>query len=70
MEYNGREVVFKTLVGSHNYGLNRKGSDKDYKVYLAPTFDDLYEGNKFSHQTVSFAVDMDYHDIRKLPAYV
>lgn len=67
MLYQGRKIIFQSLVGSHNYNLNREGSDKDYKVYLAPTFNDLYHGVKFAEQTVGSEFDMDYHDIRQLP---
>lgn len=60
-----RKFVFKALVGSHNYNLNvdeikniNTGdrfitSDRDYKVFVLPTFEDLYKG--------------DMYDIRKLP---
>lgn len=60
-----RKFVFKALVGSHNYNLNvdeientKTGerfptSDRDYKVFVLPTFEDLYKGNMY--------------DIRKLP---
>jgi uncharacterized protein len=78
MKLFDREVVLKALVGSHNYGLAEeedvvledgfviKASDKDYKAFVIPTFDDLYHGKKFSKQTVSDSVDVDVHDIRKL----
>ena len=36
------------LVGSYNYNLNDKNSDKDYKVFVSPTFDDLYSGNQYT----------------------
>ena len=47
-----RETVFKALVGSHNYNLADKNSDKDYKVFVLPTFEDLYNGVQYSKQTV------------------
>ena len=60
-------LVFYSLVGSHNYNLNTKNSDKDYKYFVMPTFDDLYY-NKYIHKEfVSKDIDYTVHDIRKLP---
>ena len=61
-----RETVFKALVGSHNYNLADKNSDKDYKVFVLPTFEDLYNGVQYSKQTVGVEEDLDIHDIRKI----
>ena len=61
-----RKELFRALVGSWNYGLNVNGSDKDYKVFLLPTFKDLYKGDVFSHDTISEVEDLSYQDIRKL----
>lgn len=60
-------VAFKALVGSHNYNLNNENSDKDYKVFYYPTFDDMYNGDKTSKHKTSTDMDIEYHDIRKLP---
>lgn len=62
-----REVILKALVGSHNYNLNGFDSDKDYKVFVLPLFDDLYDGKMYSKQTIGENEDLDFHDIRKLP---
>ncbi|MFQ3543454.1 nucleotidyltransferase domain-containing protein [Halobacillus rhizosphaerae] len=62
-----RIVLFRALVGSHNYNLNDETSDRDYKVFIAPTFDDLYNKEVFSKQTIGTTEDIDVHDIRKLP---
>lgn len=62
-----RKVVFKALFGSHNYNLNSEYSDKDYKFFVMPTFDDVYFGKYFSTSFVSESMDYDVHDIRKLP---
>lgn len=70
----GRKELFRALVGSWNYNLNIeadpilgiKESDRDYKVFLLPTFDDLYKGNMYSHDTISDVADYSYQDIRKL----
>lgn len=62
-----RKISFKALYGSHNYGLNRPDSDKDYKAFYFPDFDDLYEGKILSKQEVGEQRDVEYHDVRKLP---
>jgi predicted nucleotidyltransferase len=64
---NMRNDSFKALVGSHNYNLNTPESDKDYKVFFYPSFDDLYAGEKYSKAKTSETEDIEYHDIRKLP---
>lgn len=61
-----RTPIFAALVGSHNYNLNDANSDRDYKVFVLPTFDDLYTGNQFSSAKVGEEYDYDVHDIRKL----
>lgn len=66
MNFNGRVELFRGIVGSHNYNLNTETSDKDYKIFLLPTFDDLYLGKQFSKSYVSETEDFDCHDIRKL----
>lgn len=62
-----RRVLFQALVGSHNYNLNDETSDKDYKAFVIPTFDDLYAGEMFSKSSVGVDQDITVHDIRKLP---
>lgn len=47
MKLDHRIVVLKALVGSHNYNLNTESSDKDYKYFVLPTLDDLYNGTIF-----------------------
>lgn len=61
-----RKELFRTLVGSHNYNLNTRESDKDYKVFVAPTFDDLYFNNQYSKSIIGVDQDLDIHDIRKV----
>ncbi|GAB6253631.1 hypothetical protein BCSAG_49490 [Bacillus cereus] len=63
----GRKIVLKALTGSHNYKLATPESDEDYKVFVLPTFEDLYKGNMYANSTVTETVDHDTHDIRKLP---
>jgi uncharacterized protein len=61
-----RKTAIKALVGSHNYNLATPESDKDYKVFVLPTFEDLYKGNMYSNQSIGEKEDLDVHDIRKL----
>ncbi len=65
MDFGGRNVVFKALVGSHNYNLNTSDSDKDYKLFVFPTLDDLYFNKSFNITKIGEDVDYDVHDIRK-----
>jgi len=66
--FEGRKTAFKALVGSHNYNLNDETSDKDYKYFVLPTFDDLYENKMYSLPSqVSAEMDFDVHDVRKIP---
>jgi predicted nucleotidyltransferase len=61
-----REQAVKALTGSHNYNLNTAGSDKDYKYFVFPTFNDLYAGKMFSNSVVSPELDATCHDVRQL----
>ena len=66
--FEGRKIAFKALVGSHNYNLNDETSDKDYKYFVLPTFDDLYENKMYSLPSqVTADMDFDVHDVRKIP---
>lgn len=62
----GRKTVFSSLIGSHNYNLATEESDKDYKLFVLPTLEDLYEGTMYSKSTVGAEADYEVHDIRKL----
>lgn len=66
MNLGGREIVFKSVVGSNNYNLADINSDTDYKLFTLPTFDDLYNKEEFSEDYISDEVDIDVHDVRKL----
>lgn len=66
MDFGGRKEIFRALVGSHNYNLNTPDSDRDYKVFITPIFDDLYMGNQFSKSYIGEVEDLDVHDIRKV----
>ena len=65
--FDGRKVAFKALFGSHNYNLQTQESDRDYKYFVIPTFEDLYKGKFFSTSHVGDGDDYDVHDIRQLP---
>ena len=60
--------VFRALVGSHHYNLNTESSDYDYKVFVTPCFDELYEGVKYIKPTLIDSFDVDVHDIRRVPS--
>lgn len=66
MIHQKNNIAFKVIVGSHNYHLQTKSSDEDYKVFYYPTFDDLYYGNKNSKSMMTKEQDIEFHDIRKL----
>ena len=55
---NNRVSVLKALVGSHNYNLNTPESDKDYKLFVLPTYDDLYERKDYSVSVESSKEDI------------
>lgn len=60
-----RKFAFSCLVGSHNYNLDTETSDKDYKVFVFPTFDDLYFKKMYSNSFIGETEDYDIHDIRQ-----
>ena len=64
--FGGRLPVLKALVGSHNYNLNTPESDKDYKLFVLPTFDDLYSQKDYASNITSDVEDVATYDIRKL----
>ena len=64
---DGHTICLKALVGSHNYNLNTSESDRDYKYFVWPTFNDLYDNKMYRKEVVTDAEDYTIHDIRKLP---
>ncbi len=66
-EVEGRPVVLEALSGSHNYNLNTPNSDRDYKVFVAPTFADLYRGDMIHKEWIGTEKDVLVHDVRKIP---
>lgn len=69
-----RKELFRALFGSDNYNLYTKAipelnipeSDKDYKVFVVPSFDDLYNKEEYSKDVITDTEDLIYADIRKL----
>ncbi|WP_096202569.1 DNA polymerase beta superfamily protein [Bacillus sp. FJAT-45350] len=61
-----RDVAFEVVVGSQNYNLQDEHSDKDYKRFLLPTFQDLYDQKYYKSSMTSSEMDIEIHDIRKL----
>lgn len=64
--FGGRQVAFRALVGSHAYNLNTPASDEDWKIFVVPTFEDLYNNEMFSTGKESDDFDFSAHDIRQL----
>jgi len=60
-----RQVVFGALTGSYNYNLNTEGSDKDYHMFVCPSYLDLYKGDRVSKQYIGEDLDLMVYDIRK-----
>lgn len=61
-----RTVLFEAVYGSHNYNLVTPESDKDYKVFVLPNFDDLYKNHAVSSSVVGKDKDVETKDIRLL----
>ncbi|MED3440257.1 nucleotidyltransferase domain-containing protein [Bacillus subtilis] len=62
-----RKVLFSANTGSWNYNLQDESSDKDYKEFVAPTFEDLYFNKMYLKSSTTDTEDRETHDIRKLP---
>lgn len=56
--------LFSSLVGSHNYNLNDENSDEDRKIFILPSFGDLYYNKTVSKSYNS--PDREVKDIRLL----
>jgi len=66
--FEGHTIVLRSLVGSHCANLNVANSDEDWKYFVTPTFEDLYNGTMYANASISETLDYDVHDIRKLGA--
>lgn len=62
----GRTVLFVAQTGSVNYNLETPDSDKDFQVFLLPTFDDLYERKLMASEYRSPELDVKFNDVRHL----
>ena len=69
-ENGNPKAVFSALVGSENYGLNDKTSDRDYKVFVLPTLEDIYLGEKCGTRFNEGKCDTDVYDIRNLESFI
>ena len=66
METTERKELFRVLTGSHNYNLNILNSDKDYKIFVCPTFNDLYFNKEYSKNIIGETEDHLFFTIKKL----
>ena len=65
--------VATVLYGSDNYGLNGPNSDKDYKVLLCPSFDEMYCSHKVDAGDLPKYYDKEHYspmDCRKFDSLV
>lgn len=65
-QVQGRQVMLVVETGSLNYNLQTKDSDRDFQVFVLPTFDDLYHQRMYASEFKSEAVDFKVHDVRYL----
>lgn len=62
-----KDYVFISLFGSHVYGLNDETSDMDWRAFVSPSFEELYNKEMYSKKVITEAYDLDVHDVRKIP---
>ena len=55
--------VGRALYGSQNYLLADKESDKDYKVFLCPSFEDLYRAHKADKNDLPKNLDSEHYSV-------
>ena len=70
VDLGGHDLAVMALVGSYNYNLDTADSDKDYKFFVFPTFEDLYYNRMYAHSQVGKDFDYTVHDIRKLSEFL
>jgi len=63
---NSHFIILKSLVGSKNYNTDIEDSDEDYKYFIMPTFDELYNNHMYKYSECG-GTDYVICDIRKLP---
>lgn len=64
---NNHDYIVMALVGSYNYNVNTSNSDKDYKIILMPTFQDLYYNKKMAGTANSITQDVSWNSLREFP---
>jgi predicted nucleotidyltransferase len=63
MVINGQDIIFKCLVGSHAYGTNVEGSDRDYKgIFIQSPEDVLINGYK---EQIEVNKDEVYYELKR-----
>lgn len=65
-----REIVLKALYGSQNYGCALPTSDRDYKIYVLPTPDDIMKTGFYVQEEKTKEGLNVYYDIRYLPSHL
>ena len=66
-DVTGRTVAVCSLAGSRNHCLNTEGSDYDYRAFVIPTMDDMYERKEYFKEIKGTGYEMSVHDLRRLP---
>ena len=62
-----KDISFVSLVGSHNYYLSDVNSDYDFKIFVYPTFDDMFYSTRKTGIDVKIkGNDLKTTDIRQL----
>lgn len=65
-KYEDREIVFAASYGSFNYGTNDETSDRDFKIFVMPTKEDLFDAKNYCDEAKIEGNDIEVHDVRKL----
>lgn len=63
-----RERLIYAVVGSQNYNLATESSDTDVKIFVMPTFEDLYNGTEYKdrYEDIETNTNGSIHCIRKI----
>ena len=62
-----KDISFVALVGSHNYCLSDENSDYDFKIFVYPTFEDMYYSTRKTGIDVKIkGNDLKTTDIRQM----
>ena len=66
-ERTGRSVAICSLTGSRNHGLQTADSDYDFKAFVVPSLDDMYDFKEYFRKIDGKGYEISVHDLRKLP---